>query len=1317
MAWKRTFRWVGVGLLGVLSVLGIAGYTVLRSQRIHSYLLAKIQEHASEAIGAQVRIRDFKAHLSTLTFDFYGITIRGSEPMSVLPLAHADQLRIRFKIVSLLRKKVDLNEIMLRHPVLNLLVRKDGTTNLPTPRKSNSNSSTSPFDLGIEHVLLDQGEVYYNDVKTPLDAELHALQLKMECEFPGNGYDGSLSYRDGRLQYGDMKPLPHDLTANFHATASEFQLRRLALAVASSTIQLEGNVRDYSNPSANGSYDITIHPQDFRDVLKNPAIPTGEIALTGSLQYRYEANVPLLQAVALNGRLSSGDLTINSPDIRMAIHNIRGEFRLANGNVDAHGVEADLLGGHVAARATIRNLDATPLAKLHTSVEAVSLTAMKAALRTAGLHQFPIDGHANAVADAVWVGGLGNIKAHSDVDLRGALTGASAGSAPVPLDGAFHLSYDGSSGVATLTNTYVRTAQTRVDINGAAGQRLNLKVQAHSGDLAELNSVAAAFQNVGERVSATSAMPSSYLNLAGEADMQVFIDGRANDPRIRGQLSGRMLKLENTQWRSLELGLEASKSGVSIQNGLLVNDHQGYINFALSSALSNWHYSPSSTMNVEVVSHGLAIRELLEAAKLDYPIAGNLSLDIAMHGSQLNPMGNGSVRLAGANLYGQRLQQFSIQLEGKGDALTSALNVSTSAGAAKANVVFYPKNKGFELQLDARGIKLAKLQSVQERNLGIAGVVTATARGRGTLDDPQLTASVEIPQLQVRQASISRLKADLNVANQKAQIALNSEVAQSFIQAHGTLDLKGGHYMRATLDTKGMPIEGLLALYSPSKTDGPRGILEMHASAEGPLSDKTRIQGRVVIPTLKGEYQGLQIGNTRPIAVHYANSIVEIDPTEIAGTDTNLRLQGQLPIEGNTPVTFSAAGAVGMQLLRFVQPDVQSSGKLFFEIRGSGATANPTLQGQLRLENIAMMTPEAPVSLQNLNGVLDISNNQVNITQLTGEAGGGEISARGTIGYRPQLRTNVTLHAKNIRLRYQDAIRTVLGGDLNFVGTSEAATLNGRVLIDSMSFTQNFDLATLAGRVQTGAETASSPGMADKVKLDVAVATSRDLNLAGNEVSLQGQANVRVVGTAAHPVIVGRTEFTGGDIFLMNKRYQIERGIIEFSNPHRTEPVLNIRLTTTINRYNLSLTFLGPLDKMQTSYVSDPPLPTADIINLIARGQTTQQAAASPSNLGASSLLAQGAASQVSSGVQKLAGLSSLSIDPTLGGNNSNPGARVAMQKRITSSLLFTFATDVTSTQREIIQGEYKFNKKWSASVTRDENGGFAVDGKYHKRY
>ena len=177
MAWKRKLRWITVVLLGTVAILGVAGYRILRSERLHRYVLAQIEKHASEATGAQVRLENFALHLSGLRADAYGITVRGNEPATAAPLVQADRLMIRVKIVSLLRKKVDLSEIVLRHPVVNLAVRKDGTTNLPTPPPSSSNSSTSPFDLGIQHVLVEHGEVYYNDVKTPLDAELHELEL------------------------------------------------------------------------------------------------------------------------------------------------------------------------------------------------------------------------------------------------------------------------------------------------------------------------------------------------------------------------------------------------------------------------------------------------------------------------------------------------------------------------------------------------------------------------------------------------------------------------------------------------------------------------------------------------------------------------------------------------------------------------------------------------------------------------------------------------------------------------------------------------------------------------------------------------------------------------------------------------------------------------------------------------------------------------------------------------------------------------------------------------------------------------------------
>jgi translocation and assembly module TamB len=1315
MAWKRKLRWIAIVLLGTVAILGIAGLLVLRSEGLHRYVLAQIEKQASEATGARVHIQDFALRLSGLRADAYGITIRGSESATAAPLAQADQLMIRVRIVSLRRKKIDLSEIVLRHPVVNLAVRKDGTTNLPSPPQSKSSSSSNPFDLGIQHVLLEHGEIYYNDVKTPLDAELHELKLEIKSGMIGKGYDGHLSYRDGRVQYGETKAFPHDLTASFQATPSEFTLQPLVLTIASSTIELNGQLQNYSQPSVSGSYKITLHPQDAGPALKNDAIPTGEFILTGSLRYQQQANVPAMRAVAADGRLYGRELAINTSDLRTVVRNIRGEFKLLNGNLDVRGVEADLLGGHLTATATMQHLEANPSAKLHASMQAISLTAANAALRNASLNPMPMDGQMSGAADAGWTGSAKNITARSELILKAALTGT-ADSAPIPVEGMVHATYEGRSNLATVTNTFVRTPQTRLEIEGTASQKLNVKLRGHAADLKEVESVAAAFQKAGTPSSGPTASTRS-MHLAGAADLQVLIEGSMDDPHIRGQLSGRSLQAENTEWRSLEMRLQAGKSDVSIQNGSLVNAHQGFVNFAGSTGLSNWHYLPSSPLSLEVTSRELAIEQLLQLAQLDYPVSGSLSVDLSLHGSQLNPVGTGSVHLVQAKLYGQSVQQLSIQSQGNGDALSSSLDMSLPAGSAKGKVIYYPKRNGYELQLEIPGVNLAQLQAVQERNLGATGVLSLTASGRGTFDDPQLTATAQIPRFQVRDASISGIKAEINVANHQAHVAMDSEVAATSVQARATINLSNGHYTRASLDTQGMPIEGLFALYAPAKSNGPRGVVEVHASAEGPMDDRNRIQGQVIIPTLKADYQGLRIGNARPIRVHYANSLIVLDPTEITGTDTTLRVQGQLPLQGSAPMTLAAVGSVDMQLLRFFQSDLQSSGKLLLDVRGTGSASNPSVQGQLQLQNIAMMPADAPVGLQNLNGVLEVSNDQVNIAQLTGEAGGGQVSAHGVVGYRPQLQMNVAVQAKNIRIRYQDAIRTVLGGDLNLTGTSQAAKLNGRVLIDSLSFTQNFDLATFAGQVQSGPESTPSEGMANKIKLDIAVQTARDLNLTSSAVSLQGQANLHVVGTAADPVIVGRTEFTAGDIFLMNKRYQIERGIIEFSNPNRTEPVLNVLLTTTISQYNLSLTFRGPLDKMQTSYVSDPPLPTADIINLIARGQTSQQAAASPSNFGASSLLAQGAASQVSSGVQKLAGLSSLSIDPTLGGNNSDPGARIAMQKRVTNNFLFTFATDVTSTQREIIQGEYQLSKRWSASVTRDENGGFAVDGKYHKRY
>ena len=173
----------------------------------------------------------------------------------------------------------------------------------------------------------------------------------------------------------------------------------------------------------------------------------------------------------------------------------------------------------------------------------------------------------------------------------------------------------------------------------------------------------------------------------------------------------------------------------------------------------------------------------------------------------------------------------------------------------------------------------------------------------------------------------------------------------------------------------------------------------------------------------------------------------------------------------------------------------------------------------------------------------------------------------------------------------------------------------------------------------------------------------------------------------------------------------------------RTQPVLDLQVQTRIDEYNITLGLNGPVERLLTTYTSDPALPPVDIINLIAQGKTVESAAANPSpsptsTLGAQSLLASGISSQVSGKIAKLAGVSQLQIDPGISsGSGQSSSARVAVQQRVTSNLLVTFATDVTSTQHQAIQVEYKLNPKWSVSGTRNQNGGFGVDGRYRKDF
>ena len=239
------------------------------------------------------------------------------------------------------------------------------------------------------------------------------------------------------------------------------------------------------------------------------------------------------------------------------------------------------------------------------------------------------------------------------------------------------------------------------------------------------------------------------------------------------------------------------------------------------------------------------------------------------------------------------------------------------------------------------------------------------------------------------------------------------------------------------------------------------------------------------------------------------------------------------------------------------------------------------------------------------------------------------------------------------------------------------------------------------------------------MNLNMTIRSAQNLNAQSNQLSIEGSTNLSLGGTLANPVLLGRMALTGGDIFFLGKRYEVQSGTVEFANPVRTEPILNLFMNTTVEQYNITLNFVGPIDRLKTNYTSTPALPPSDIINLIAFGKTAEEAGVStgPSTVGAESVLAQGVSGQLSGRIEKLAGISQLTIDPLAGSNSTDPGSQIAIQQRVTGNLLLTFSTNVTTAQSEAVQLRYQESPNISISVLRDQNGGYALDIRVRKTF
>jgi translocation and assembly module TamB len=1293
----------------------------VNSSRFHSYLIATVQKQVGEELGVPVALQNLTLHLSSLSVDLYGLTVSGSNPHPNPPLLQVQHIQAGVKIVSIFRRKWYLDNLRIDQPVIRIYVDPDGVSNIPMFKSNGGGNNDAIFDLGIRHAVIDGGVVYYNDLPSALAADLHNVDLNAAFNEPLRKYSGTLGYSEGRITYGSVSPPVHSINIQFDADPNTLHFSPAQLIVGKSRLTLNATLVNYNAPIIQAQYKLVADGAQIAQALRNPSIPAGLVSASGSLQYRQVPHRALLESLEITGDLTSSRLDVRAPTLRTTVANLVAHYSLANGDATLRDLRANILGGAVTAQGAMKNIAGDSRSQLKVDARGVPLAELRRTFAPAGAAPgVAVTGTLNANATASWGKTMSDLVARTDATIAGqasdSQTGAqqqneSTGPAAnaIPLQGEIHATYSARDNRLAVSKSTLHTPQTNLAMDGVVSRvsRLNLQLQAN--DLHEVEEIADLFlPPAGEN-------PLHSLGLSGAATFAGTVQGSTSAPHLTGQLSAQNLHLNGTVWKVFRTNIDTSPTQISLSHADLEPASRGKLTFNASAGLSKWVFSDSSPMQLQLNASQLDIADLAKMTGRQIPVTGTLNANINLHGTELNPIGNGNATLTHATAYGEPISSVEATFAGAESAVRANVAIHAPAGSIQSKFIIHPTQKTYSAELSSSGIHLDKIQAISATNRDISGIVTLSAKGEGSFENPQGDAVIEIPDLIIQNQNISNVRLQINTANHLAVADLTSSAVGTAIRAHGQVSLTGDYLADATLDTQAIPLRTLLAAYAPDQVAAINGETEVHATLHGPLKDWRRLEAHATVPVLKLAYADtVQLAAKAPIQIDFKNGVVNIERSTIRGTDTDLQFQGTIPTAAGSPMSLLLVGTVNLHLAQLFNPDLRSSGQLKFNINSTTHEAGQDFGGSVEIVDASLSSPDIPVGLQHANGSLALSKDRINITSLKGTIGGGTLTAQGGIVLSPSIRFDMGLAAQGVRMLYPQGMREAIDANLRLTGSTQSARLGGSVTVTDVSFTPAFDLGRFIGQFAGGVAAPPSRGITQNVALNIAVRSSNDVNLVSRTVSIGGSANLQVRGTLANPVILGRANLTGGDILLNNRRFVLTGGTVQFVNPAQTEPNINLSLTTTIQQYNISLRFQGPIDQLRTQYTSDPSLPSADVINLLAFGTTTETAAASatPTNQAAQSLVASQVSNEITSRVSRITGISQLSINPVLPSSNAQGqmGANITIQQRVTGNLFITYSADVSSTETQTIQGQYQVTPRVAVSVTGNANGGFAVD-------
>ena len=691
-------------------------------------------------------------------------------------------------------------------------------------------------------------------------------------------------------------------------------------------------------------------------------------------------------------------------------------------------------------------------------------------------------------------------------------------------------------------------------------------------------------------------------SLTGNIHSILKINKSKSEVKTNINLNGKKLSYKNYFLGNLVADADISSNGKIIINNAVLSQFSSKIEtkgFFHLNKISKWIFKPENyqfIINSNDIALHLIHPELSGIVNIEGIITGN---------NLIEPEGDLKIKASALSLFGQKLSSMNIPIN------ISNQEVCLDSGEInifKNEKVFIDacvnRESQYSFIINSKSIKLSNIKwTIPETD----GQIQINLTGKGSTANPQLSGEIKASKLIFRNQPLS--DAFIKVASEKDYLSINGK---SLLNFNGKYYFKKQEF-QINANAKKMKLMPILTHLGFSELDGSfSGRLNLN----GHLDNIKNAKAQVNIDEIAITFQD------RPLVWmnnfnFFINNQILTESDYMINFPQNGYLKGS--ISGVLPYKscLRIKSNIPLELLSIINDNISDiQGNIVLKGEVQNFFYDPIFEGYARIEDASFVLPWNQQRCHQLKGYFSASKHIFTLNNFSFRLDNGKCEMQGKMTLSKRNPTHIDLLASfsALPVHFTDSFDLLLNANLKYSKKYKKSSLKGSVEFLEGLYYKEFNVnKMILQRLQNSKKASfikrickNFPEICQTI-LDINIKSRQPLIADNDTAYFEIEPDLNVRGSLFNPVVLGRAEMFNGEINYLSKNFVLEKGLIDFINPYRTDPIIDIKSNVEVRDWKINLDVLGKINELQVKLNSTPPEEHGDIISILLFGKTTDQ--------------------------------------------------------------------------------------------------------------